>query len=502
MSDPKIQAAKEVTYTTSSTSPKGNPQTEAEEEVFEFEAEAGELTDRFQTDKKLKREVDGKPRDIRIGNKDGKKYRYTADTKEELVTKTTTGKNTYLTKTEFDRQVKEMLGVDTIPESIKPELRDGFIVFINKETGLTMSAHELRANPDLIAAQKAKEAKGKMSEISLDFAETRGNMYQPTMPTVDNIDIPKLSTGTEVAADKVKIDESTFKIDPNWYTEDGVRSLEKEWGNIAKKSKGFDHAFYQGIVDISKEIMCDPDHLMSLINAESSFNPKHKTGLFGFVGITRAKYGIKPSKMTPNQQLPYIRKCLVEGKEMAYGKNSNHALSPGELYSIIFVPGYLQSALKDPKHILLSKRSNNPQKRRFYHNPININLDKQKKGYITIEDMAQRIEKKNAYNTSREMHIAYNGDRHSPYSAPKADEVLLAQNNTKAKAKSTPAPTPAPTPEPEITQAQLTAEELAALAENGVNFDSMPKNMLQEVVIIGDKNKSIAKRQQQDNTNI
>lgn len=497
MSDPKIQAAKEVTYT-SSTSPKGNPQTEAEEEVFEFEAEAGELTDRFQTDKKIKREVDGKPRDIRIGKKDGKKYRYTADTKEELVTKTTTGKNTYLTKTEFDRQVKEMLGVDTIPESIKPELRDGFIVFIDKETGLTMSAHELRANTDLIAAQKAKEAKGKMSEISLDFAENHGQIYQPQMPNIDEINIPTLPSGTEVAADTREIDESTFKIDPNWYTEEGVRSLEKEWGNLARKSKGFDHKFYQGVVAIAKEVMCDPDHLMSLINAESSFNPKHKTGLFGFVGITRDKYNFQPSKLTPNQQLPYIRKCLVEGKEMAYGENSNHALSPGELYSIIFVPGYLRGALKDPKHILVSKRSSNPQKRKFYNNPVNINLDKQKKGYITIADMAKRIEEKNAYNTCKSVNLAYNGDRHRPYSAPKADEMLLAQNDTRATAK----PTPAPTPEPEITQAQLTAEELAALAENGVNFDSMPKNMLQEVVIIGDKNKAIAKRQQQGNTNI
>ena len=93
MSDPRIERSKEITYSQTSSVKKGNTQ-EVEEEFFEFEDRNDIPTDRFQTDKKLKREVNGEQRYIRVGRKDGKKYHYTADTQEELVTKTTTGKNT------------------------------------------------------------------------------------------------------------------------------------------------------------------------------------------------------------------------------------------------------------------------------------------------------------------------------------------------------------------------------------------------------------------------
>ena len=378
-----------------------------------------------ENDKALFRQVNDEPekRKIRIGKDlDGKKYRYTDDTHEELIAKTTAGKNTYLTKAEFDRQVREMLQVDALPEGIKAEFREGCIVFINEETGLSMSASELKNDERILAAQDSKRLKDNLAKIEpVSVSQTSG--FAASLPNVNideiDINIPEPERQT--------VDEASLKIDPNWYTEEGVRALEKEWGNVVPKSKGFNHKFYQGIVDIAKEILCDPDDLMSLINAESSFRPNIKSGLMGFVGVTRSKYKFEPKKLTPNQQLPYIRRYMLDSKELVFGKDSNHALSAGELYSIIFVPGYVKGALNDPKRILLSATSKNPKKREFYNNPINKRLDIGKKGYITIEDLAQRIEEKNAYNTSRKMHIAYNGERHNSYGVPKADETLLAE---------------------------------------------------------------------------
>lgn len=392
--------------------PEINPQLSREdEEISIFDEE---------NDKLIKREVDGEPdRAIRVGrDEDGKKFRYTDDTHEELVTKTTAGKNTYLTKSEFDNRVKEILMVDEIPEGIRAEFREGSIVFINEETGLRMSANELRSDERILAAQRHKKINDEYKPEAAPIRDVAQEEFKVPEINMKEIKVPLYS----------KVNERFMKVDPNWYTEEGVRNLEKEWGDItSRKSKGFNHQFYQGIVAISKELLCDPDNLMSLLNAESSLKPNDSVqGLMGFVGITRRKYNFSPQKLTPIQQLPYIRQYLVDAKKMA-GLKPNVAMSPGILYTIVFTPGFLQDAMQDGRHILLSKRSSNPQKRAFYNNPINNKLDSDKKGYITIEDMAKRIEEKNALNTCKAMRLAYRGDRHSTSYTPKPEETLLAQ---------------------------------------------------------------------------
>lgn len=84
--------------------------------------------------KTIEREVDGKKTDIIVGkNAQGEKVRLDALTGEELVEKTTAGKNTYVTKSELEKQVTEQTGM-TLQElkdnNIVPQFRHGQLIFV------------------------------------------------------------------------------------------------------------------------------------------------------------------------------------------------------------------------------------------------------------------------------------------------------------------------------------------------------------------------------------
>lgn len=84
--------------------------------------------------KTVEREVDGRKTTIIVGeNSKGEKVRLDADTGEELIEKTTAGKNTYVTKSELEKQVTEQTGM-TLQElkdnNIIPQFRHGQLVFV------------------------------------------------------------------------------------------------------------------------------------------------------------------------------------------------------------------------------------------------------------------------------------------------------------------------------------------------------------------------------------
>ena len=388
-------------------------------------------------DRKITREVNYQPREIRIGHDSGgDKFRYTDDTHEELIAVNTKGKNTYLTKAEFDRQVKEILHVDHLPNGIRAEYKNGNIIFINNETNETMTAAEIRSNKELLSLQKQKEIndyiKEHQEEWTREAQEAFRKQYEVKSPEMTQADFDKLGEiskkieieQAQIYAEQFLNNRSTFKVDPNWYTSRGVRILEREWSNLAPKSKGFTHEFYQGIVNIAKQIQCNPDDLMSMINSESSFRPDIETGLMGFISDTRKAYDFEPSKLSPVEQLPYIRKCLTEGKSAVFGSRSKHALSPGELYSLIFLPGRFKKAIVsgDPEMILTRKNDRiHPE---YYRE--NKPLDKDGKEYITVQDMAQRIEDFNAYNTCIKYNMNYRGSLHNiTYTAAEPLEEIV-----------------------------------------------------------------------------
>ncbi len=200
MSDPRIQGSGNPDYTNIYQNDQTRRVAPEEEEFFQFSDD----------DKKITREVDNTPREIRVGHdKEGNKFRYTDDTHEVLVTKTTAGKDTYLTKTEFDRQVKDILQVRQMPEGIRAEFRNGCIVFIDKETNLSLTASELRNDPRVLAAQDELDLKPIDTDIALS-----GEPRLVKNPGLEPIDIRVPINPAEINRDALL---SVIKENPNDY---------------------------------------------------------------------------------------------------------------------------------------------------------------------------------------------------------------------------------------------------------------------------------------------
>lgn len=121
----------------------------------EYEAKKASIFGNNST-KELKRKVDSDEKhEILVGkNKDGKKIRVDAETLEELVAVDTTGKNKYITKSEFDKMIQQVLGVKELPEGMTAEFKNGNLVF--KRGGDILTSKEIREDAGLIV-QKQKE---------------------------------------------------------------------------------------------------------------------------------------------------------------------------------------------------------------------------------------------------------------------------------------------------------------------------------------------------------
>lgn len=112
-------------------------------------------TENLATGKQLTRMVNGEKKTIEISHdKDGNKVRYAVNDDgtrgEQLVTVTTAGKNTYVTKSEFDKTVKSVLQLgenDEIPKGLNPEYvsigGEATLVFKGKD-GHVMTGSEVK----------------------------------------------------------------------------------------------------------------------------------------------------------------------------------------------------------------------------------------------------------------------------------------------------------------------------------------------------------------------
>lgn len=112
-------------------------------------------TENLATGKQLNRMVNGQKQAIEIlHDKDGNKVRYAVNDNgtrgEQLVTVTTAGKNTYVTKSEFDKTVKSALQLgenDEIPKGLNPEYvsigGEATLVFKGKD-GHVMTGSEVK----------------------------------------------------------------------------------------------------------------------------------------------------------------------------------------------------------------------------------------------------------------------------------------------------------------------------------------------------------------------
>lgn len=146
-------------------------------------------TENLATGKQLTRMVNGEKKTIEISHdKDGNKVRYAVNGDgtrgEELVTLTTTGKNTYQTKSELDKTVRSSLGLkdgQNLPDNLKP-----FYVEIGGSPQLMFKSD----NGTLTPKQAAAYCKQHIAQGSGEYAGK--SIKDITNEVVSKIDYSKL----------------------------------------------------------------------------------------------------------------------------------------------------------------------------------------------------------------------------------------------------------------------------------------------------------------------
>lgn len=199
------------------------------------------------------------------------------------------------------------------------------------------------------------------------------NMYNTTVENFQKIDFSKMFAPATNYSDE---DTSYFSYD--------AEALKERW---SKKKPDLSDGFYNKVVAIAKRLNCDSNDLMALMNAESGINPKAKnressaTGLIQFIESTAKELGTSTAelkKMSAEEQLVYVEKYLQNAKKKANLKD-NDKVTAGTLYAMVFLPS------RASQNIIAESHEN------YYQAGDNENLDLNKDGKITKNELGQRI---------------------------------------------------------------------------------------------------------------
>lgn len=158
------------------------------------------------TGKKLTRSVNGKQQTIEIQKDDnGQKVRYAVNANgsrgEELVPVTTTGKNTYQTKSEFDKTVRTTLGLkegQKLPENLKP-----FYVEIGGYPQLMFKSDNGTLTPKL--------AKDYIDNLKNNSQSANTKKEIPDCTNLDAKELKKFIKANDVK--KIRFDGKTYTIE-------------------------------------------------------------------------------------------------------------------------------------------------------------------------------------------------------------------------------------------------------------------------------------------------
>lgn len=160
-----------------------------------------------------------------------------------------------------------------------------------------------------------------------------------------------------------------------------------------KDTGKLDKHFLRKTKKIAKNLNCDYQDLLALINSESSFDPKAKCG--SYVGLIqfgddaieelRTKCGCKGLtkdkilNMSRIQQLDLVEKLLMYNKKRKFAPNAK--LSAGDLYAMILAPS------RADREVLYTRGEKG-------YNSVNSKMDYNNDGKITKSEMTRRIREK------------------------------------------------------------------------------------------------------------
>lgn len=197
--------------------------------------------------------------------------------------------------------------------------------------------------------------------------------------------INQVQTESAATAESYGNGDDTYVFDESNYSKEAVNAVEKRWASKAKKN-GLDHKFFAKVVAISKDLKCDPNELLGVMNSECGLNASARnsnggaTGLIQFMPRTAKALGTstdKLAKMSAYDQLDYVAKFYKMNKK-AY-KMGDGPMSAGDLYSLVFLPG------RANRNVLTSSNE-------LYYK-ANAGLDMDGDGKITKADLNRRVHK-------------------------------------------------------------------------------------------------------------
>ena len=123
--------------------------------------------------------------------------------------------------------------------------------------------------------------------------------------------------------------------------------------------------FMAKVKDISARLNCNYQDLIAVMISESGLNPAEQnkkskaTGLIQFLPSTAESMGTSVKeikKMSAEEQLVLVERYLTDRKREA-GFPSDHKLTAGELYALVFLPAYaIAFAKKTSKRIIEFKK--------------------------------------------------------------------------------------------------------------------------------------------------
>ncbi len=183
-------------------------------------------------------------------------------------------------------------------------------------------------------------------------------------------------------------DSGKYSDDVTEFTNDATE-LKNKWSKI---NPNLSQEFYEKVVQISDKLNCSANDLMALMNSESGLdstaeNKIGAVGLIQFLPKTAEGLGTTTQElkaMTPEQQLDFVEKFLVEAKKTA-GYAGDAKVGPGTLYAFAFLPSYA-------KNDILAEKDNDP----YEYYAQNAGLDLNNDGKITKADLARRVKDKQA----------------------------------------------------------------------------------------------------------
>lgn len=224
-----------------------------------------------------------------------------------------------------------------------------------------------------------------MEQASCTKDVERYNQNISDLKSAQTYAINQIQAESATTAESYGNGDDTYVFDENNYSEEAVNAVEQRWASKAKKY-GLDHKFFAKVVAISKDLKCDPNELLGVMNSECGLNASARnsnggaTGLIQFMPRTAKILGTstdKLSKMSAYDQLDYVAKFFKMNKKTY--KMGDGPMSAGDLYSLVFLPG------RANREVLTSSGE-------LYYR-ANAGLDMDGDGKITKADLNRRVHK-------------------------------------------------------------------------------------------------------------